>query len=224
MEDNNLFFFKGNENILEKKDKSAGTANQKIQESFSKVLDGKNLSFLLGCGCSSYIADGKEIGIPTMLELAKEFYNIILSKDEVRWLSTTIKLDTSKEEFAKNIEFFLSTLAKEGRKFGMFLMISSQRPSELSKTVLSQCSNFIVHRIQNPEDLSHIRQITPHISDTILKRMPSIPTQHALIFGHAVNLPTTFKVNEAKPKPKSDNNKVSENWFQPSNFIAYNIS
>ena len=105
-------------------------------------------------------------------------------------------------------------IAKEGRKYGMFLLVSSQRPSELSRTVLSQCSNFIVHRIQNPEDLSHIRQITPHISETILKRIPSIPTQHALIFGHSVNLPTTFKVNEANPKPKSDNNEISKNWFK----------
>ena len=109
-------------------------------------------------------------------------------------------------------------IAKEGRKYGMFLLISSQRPSELSRTVLSQCSNFIVHRIQNPEDLSHIRQITPHISDTILKRLPSIPTQHALIFGHAVNLPTTFKVNTADPKPKSDNNEISKNWFKENDF------
>jgi hypothetical protein len=108
-------------------------------------------------------------------------------------------------------------VAKEGRKFGLFLLISSQRPSELSKTVLSQCSNFIVHRIQNPEDLSHIRQITPHVSETVLRRMPSIPTQHALIFGHCVNLPATFKVNTADPRPKSDNNKISENWFKIAN-------
>ena len=112
-------------------------------------------------------------------------------------------------------------IAKEGRKFGLLLLISSQRPSELSKTVLSQCSNFIVHRIQNPEDLAHIRQITPHISETILKRMPSIPTQHALIFGHSVNLPTTFKVNEANPKPKSDNNQICINWFKPKEHIVY---
>jgi hypothetical protein len=110
-------------------------------------------------------------------------------------------------------------IAKEGRKFGLLLLISSQRPSELSKTVLSQCSNFIVHRIQNPEDLSHIRQITPHISETILKRMPSIPTQNALIFGHSVNLPTTFKVHEANPLPKSDNNRISENWFRKKGFL-----
>jgi DNA helicase HerA-like ATPase len=113
-------------------------------------------------------------------------------------------------------------IAKEGRKYGMFLLVSSQRPSELSKTVLSQCSNFIVHRIQNPEDLSHIRQITPHISETILRRMPSIPTQHALIFGHSVNLPTTFKVNEANPKPQSDNNEISKNWFREKGFSPFN--
>lgn len=111
-------------------------------------------------------------------------------------------------------------IAKEGRKYGMFLLVSSQRPSELSKTVLSQCSNFIVHRIQNPDDLSHIKQITPHISETVLRRLPSIPTQHALIFGHAVNLPTTFKVNNAEPKPKSDNNDVSENWFREKDFLV----
>jgi hypothetical protein len=117
-----------------------------------------------------------------------------------------------------NANKIFERIAKEGRKYGMFLLISSQRPSELSRTVLSQCSNFIVHRIQNPEDLSHIRQITPHISETILKRLPSIPTQHALIFGHAVNLPTTFKVSTADPKPKSDNNEISKNWFKQKEF------
>ncbi len=125
--------------------------------------------------------------------------------------------DDPRREFLKANRIF-ERIAKEGRKFGMFLMISSQRPSELSRTVLSQCSNFIVHRIQNPEDLSHIRQITPHISETVLKRMPSIPTQHALIFGHAVNLPTMFKVNEANPTPKSENNEISVNWFKEKEF------
>jgi len=123
----------------------------------------------------------------------------------------------SSRSFLKANKIF-EQIAKEGRKFGLLLLVSSQRPSELSKTVLSQCSNFIVHRIQNPEDLSHIRQITPHISETILRRMPSIPTQQALIFGHSVNLPTTFKVHEAKPLPKSDNNRISQNWFRPKGF------
>jgi hypothetical protein len=104
-------------------------------------------------------------------------------------------------------------IAKEGRKYGLFLLVASQRPSELSKTVLSQCSNFVIHRIQNPDDLSQIRQMTPFISDAVLKRLPSLPKQHALVFGTAVNLPTTFKVREAKPLPKSDDAKIGELWF-----------
>lgn len=105
-------------------------------------------------------------------------------------------------------------IAKEGRKYGMFLMVSSQRPSELSKTVLSQCSNFIVHRIQNPDDLSHIRQMTPHISSNIMTRLPSIPRQHALVFGHSVQIPTLFKVNDAYPTPHSNDSDIVQHWFK----------
>ncbi len=104
-------------------------------------------------------------------------------------------------------------IAKEGRKYGLFLLIASQRPSELSQTVLSQCSNFVVHRIQNPDDLSHIRQMTPFISDSVLKRLPSLPKQHALVFGTSVNLPTTFRVRKADPLPRSDDAKIRELWF-----------
>lgn len=106
-------------------------------------------------------------------------------------------------------------IAKEGRKYGVFLLISSQRPSELSKTVLSQCSNYIIHRIQNPEDLQQIKQMTPHISSTILSRLPSIPRQHALVFGHSVQIPTLFRVNNAQPTPHSNDNDVAKNWFIP---------
>lgn len=105
-------------------------------------------------------------------------------------------------------------VAKEGRKYGAFLMVASQRPSELSKTVLSQCSNFVVHRIQNPDDLAHIRQMTPFISESVMKRLPSLPKQHALIFGNAVNLPTTFKVRDVSPRPKSDDAQIRELWFR----------
>ena len=118
----------------------------------------------------------------------------------------------SKRTFLRASQIF-DRVAKEGRKYGLFFIISSQRPSELSKTVLSQCNNFIVHRIQNPDDLLYIRQITPHISETILKKLPSIPTQHAIVFGNAVNIPALFKVNNANPLPNSDNNEVSTNWF-----------
>jgi len=105
-------------------------------------------------------------------------------------------------------------IAKEGRKYGLFLLVASQRPSELSKTVLSQCSNFVVHRIQNPDDLSQIRQMSPSISDGVLRRLPSLPKQHALVFGNSVNLPTTFKVRSADPLPASDDAHIVDLWFQ----------
>lgn len=111
-------------------------------------------------------------------------------------------------------------IAKEGRKYGMFVMLASQRPSELSKTVLSQCSNFLVHRIQNPDDLSQIRQMTPFISDAVLKRLPSLPRQHALVFGTSVNLPTTFRVGQASPRPRSDDTAVVDLWFHEQGRMA----
>lgn len=104
----------------------------------------------------------------------------------------------------------LERLAKEGRKYGIFLQVISQRPSELSKTVLSQCSNFIIHKIQNPDDLRYIRQMTPYISESITKRLPSLPQRHALVFGNAINLPVTVKIREADPSTASDDVKVSE--------------
>lgn len=105
-------------------------------------------------------------------------------------------------------------VAKEGRKYGLFLMLSSQRPSELSGTVLSQCSNYIVHRIQNPEDLQHIRRMTPFISEPVLNRLASLPKQYALVFGTSVSIPTTFKVRTASPLPQSDDSDVSRYWYQ----------
>lgn len=111
-------------------------------------------------------------------------------------------------------------IAKEGRKYGMFLLLASQRPSELSKTVLSQCSNFVVHRIQNPDDLSQIRLMTPFISESVLRRLPSLPKQHALVFGTSVNLPTTFKVREAAPRPRSDDTRIVDLWFHEEGRLA----
>ena len=104
-------------------------------------------------------------------------------------------------------------IAKEGRKYGLFILAASQRPSELSKTILSQCSNFVIHRIQNPDDLAHIRQMTPFISEAVLKRLPSLPKQHALVFGTSVNLPTTFRVRDANPLPASDDARIRDLWF-----------
>lgn len=122
--------------------------------------------------------------------------------------------------FVKNESFYnpigyniFERIAKEGRKFGLLLGILSQRPSELSKTVVSQCSNFIVHRVQNPDDLQYISKMVPYINKGIIDRLTFLQTGNALVFGTAINLPTLTKFDEASPKPDSDNAKISEKWY-----------
>lgn len=104
-------------------------------------------------------------------------------------------------------------IAKEGRKYGLLMGISSQRPSELSKTVVSQCSNFIIHRVQNPDDLNYISKMVPYINRSILDRLTYLQTGHALVFGTAINLPTLTKFDAAEPKTDSSNAKISEHWY-----------
>jgi len=104
-------------------------------------------------------------------------------------------------------------IAKEGRKFGLLLGICSQRPSELSKTVVSQCSNFIIHRVQNPDDLHYTSKMVPYVNQGIIERLTYLQTGHALVFGSAINLPTLTKFAQANPTPDSDNAKISEKWY-----------
>ena len=126
--------------------------------------------------------------------------------------------------FAIDSGIIFQRIAKEGRKYGAFLIVASQRPSELSKTVLSQCNNFIIHRIQNPDDLSQIRQMTPFISETVLRRLPSLPKQHALIFGNSVNIPTTFRVRDADPTPHSNDTQIRDIWYVPMDpYVSWRI-
>ena len=104
-------------------------------------------------------------------------------------------------------------IAKEGRKFGLLLGISSQRPSELSKTVVSQCSNFIIHRVQNPDDLQYISRMVPYVNQSMIERLTYLQTGNSLVFGTAINLPTLTRFEQADPKPDSENARVSEKWY-----------
>ena len=121
-----------------------------------------------------------------------------------------IKNETNYGAIGYNI---FERIAKEGRKFGMLLGISSQRPSELSKTVVSQCSNYIVHRVQNPDDLQYISKMVPYINQNMIERLTYLQTGNALVFGSAINLPTLTKFLQANPTTDSDNAKISEKWY-----------
>jgi uncharacterized protein len=125
-----------------------------------------------------------------------------------------------KESIAKKV---FERIAREGRKYGISLLVSSQRPSELSKTVLSQCNSFIIHRLQNPEDQKYVRQLVSAANEDILQQLPILPQQHVIIMGDAVRTPVQAKMNTANPRPNSNNPKFIENWTMelPKDFPNY---
>lgn len=125
-----------------------------------------------------------------------------------------------RESIAKKV---FERIAREGRKYGISLLVSSQRPSELSKTVLSQCNSFIIHRLQNPEDQKYVRQLVSAANEDILQQLPILPQQHVVIMGDAVRTPVQARMNTANPRPNSNNPKFIENWTRdlPKNFPNY---
>lgn len=112
-----IHFFKGKENVITSpiysNEEEYKNSVKKIRDSFLQILDNKNLSFLLGSGCSSYKTSEtgwEEIGIPVMIPLAKEFFESIDFEEEKEWLLRELKLNATDEEHFSNLENFLSTL------------------------------------------------------------------------------------------------------------------
>lgn len=103
-------------------------------------------------------------------------------------------------------------IAKEGRKFGLSLVVASQRPSELSRTVLAQCNSFIVHRIQNPDDQEYFRSVISGINRELLDQLPALAQQQAIVLGDCVRLPLQVRINDVSPRPRSDDPQFVKEW------------
>ena len=97
-------------------------------------------------------------------------------------------------------------IAREGRKFGLGLVLSSQRPSELSPTVLSQCNSYLLHRISNDRDQELVHKLVPDNLRGLLRDLPSLPSRHAILLGWASELPVLVQMNALPEmhRPKSD--------------------
>ncbi len=105
-------------------------------------------------------------------------------------------------------------IAREGRKFGLGLVLSSQRPVELSQTVLAQCNTFLLHRIVNDRDQDYVSRLVPDYLGALLKELPSLPTRKAILFGWATQIPVLVEIKELPEeyRPRSSDPEFWEIW------------
>ena len=106
----------------------------------------------------------------------------------------------------------MERIAKEGRKYGVGLCVVSQRPTELSETVLSQCSNFICLRTTNPQDQDYVRKLMPEGEQDLADVLTTLRRGEALAVGEAIPLPTRFNLYPPDPAPASSDAPVAEAW------------
>jgi hypothetical protein len=106
----------------------------------------------------------------------------------------------------------MERIAKEGRKYGVGLLIVSQRPHELSETVLSQCGTFICLRMTNPDDQNYIRKLVPEAERDLVNILAGLRRGEALVLGDAAALPGRMLIDPPEPKPQSDDVDFLGQW------------
>ena len=104
-------------------------------------------------------------------------------------------------------------IAKEGRKYGMFLAMITQRPSELSDTCVSQCANFVILRTMHPVDLQYIKEMVPSISSEICLQLKNLKPGNCIAFGSAFKVPTSMYIDLPDPRPLSNNVDLEKVWY-----------
>ena len=120
-----------------------------------------------------------------------------------------IQDDNDRFLFGYNI---FERIAKEGRKYGVMLGLISQRPVEISDTVISQCTNFLIFKINHPIDIKYIREMVPHITDEIIEKQKSLQPGTCLGFGLGFKIPLIIRKEMPNPSPLSSNCDVVRIW------------
>ena len=121
-----------------------------------------------------------------------------------------VQNDTDTKLLGYNI---FDRITKEGRKFGILLGLISQRPSEISETSISQCSNFLVFKMFHPRDLDFIKSVIPNIDDSTINKIKSLHPGTCMIFGNAFKLPVIVNMDKPNPEPQSNNCDVVNSWY-----------
>ena len=109
----------------------------------------------------------------------------------------------------------IERIAKEGRKYGVTLLLSSQRPSEISETIFSQCSNFLALRLTNPNDQHYVKRLLPDGEASLVEKLPSLRVGECLLVGDAVTIPSVVRVDACDLKPASNDIPYFDLWQLP---------
>ena len=121
-----------------------------------------------------------------------------------------VQNDKDKELLGYNI---FERIAKEGRKYGILLGLISQRPSEISETTISQCSNFLIFKIFHPRDLEFIDSVLPNINSGITSKLKTLHPGTCIIYGNAFKMPVIVKMERPNPTPLSNNCDIENVWY-----------
>lgn len=138
----------------------------------------------------------------------------VLVVEEAHTFVTRYKEDLENPNTAAVCCKVFERIAREGRKFGLGLVLSSQRPSELSPTVLSQCNTFLLHRISNDRDQEQVAKLLPDNLQGLLRDLPTLPSQYAVLLGWASELPVLVRINDLpeSQRPRSDDPDFWDVW------------
>lgn len=149
---------------------------------------------------------------------ARMFFEFAKSRTQRASIPFHLFLEEAHRYVSKDADTFLlgynifERIAKEGRKYGVLLSIISQRPVEISDTVISQCSNFLIFKMTHPKDIEYIRTMLPNISQDVIEKQKVLQPGNCVGFGGAFKLPMIIKLEMPNPMPYSTNCNVNERW------------
>lgn len=106
----------------------------------------------------------------------------------------------------------IERIAKEGRKYGITLLLASQRPSEISETIFSQCNNFIAMRLTNPNDQNYVKKLLPDTFGGLINKIPALKVGEALLIGDSMIMPSIVQIDECDLKPSSNDIPYYDLW------------
>ena len=120
-----------------------------------------------------------------------------------------VKKDQDEFLFGYNI---FDRIAKEGRKYGIIISLISQRPVDISETVISQCSNFLIFKMSHPRDIEYITKMIPNITEDTIEKQKSLQVGNCLGFGSAFKIPLIIQLDMPNPMPQSSSCDVVTRW------------